>query len=297
VKALALPHLSPCLVVRFKTSLPKLSLKLSSSSSHSCSVGAGGRHRHAGELITSTDDTLAARVGDICHVLVFVLGTLPNLYLTTTAEDTNAHGGKKVVSSVGVEIDTAVENCGGILADSGGDESLATWVLLDEVSHIVDNTGNGNETPAILGLRDEVIPVNDGQLLKRNTPVKLRTLLVELLLELLNTSLLNLVLAELLEVRCEAELLPSPDAPLSGVVLPPLNSVAVVGGELVVEVVVSLAKGNESSDDMVTRRVAVVEGLVTEPVGQGVDAEGGLLDDEDAEDTAVDVAAEPVTPA
>ncbi len=48
-----------------------------------------------------------------------------------------------------------------------------------------------------------------------------------------------------------------------------------------VEVVVPLPEGDESSDDVVAGRVAVVEGLVTEPVSQRVDAEGGLLDKED----------------
>jgi hypothetical protein len=44
--------------------------------------------------------------------------------------------------------------------------------------------------------------------------------------------------------------------------------------------VVALAEGNKSGDDVVSRRVAVIEGLIAEPVGQAVDAEGGLLDEE-----------------
>jgi hypothetical protein len=36
--------------------------------------------------------------------------------------------------------------------------------------------------------------------------------------------------------------------------------------------------------------------LITEPVSKGVDAEGGLLDEEDAEDTSVDQSSHPVTP-
>jgi hypothetical protein len=76
----------------------------------------------------------------------------------------------------------------------------------------------------------------------------------------------------------------------------PFNSIAVVRGELVVEVVVSFAEGNESSNDVVTRRVAVIEWLVTEPVGQRVDTESSLLDEEDTQDTSVDETAPPVTP-
>jgi hypothetical protein len=37
--------------------------------------------------------------------------------------------------------------------------------------------------------------------------------------------------------------------------------------------------------------------LVTKPVGQGVDAESGLLNEEDSEDTSVDESTHPVTPA
>jgi hypothetical protein len=65
----------------------------------------------------------------------------------------------------------------------------------------------------------------------------------------------------------------------------------------VVEVVVTLTKGDESSDDVVTGRVAVVERLVTEPVGKRVDTEGGLLNEANTEDTSVDEATPPVTPA
>lgn len=47
---------------------------------------------------------------------------------------------------------------------------------------------------------------------------------------------------------------------------------------------------------MVTGRVSVVEGLVTEAVGKGVDAESGLLDEADSEDTGIDETVEPVAP-
>jgi len=59
---------------------------------------------------------------------------------------------------------------------------------------------------------------------------------------------------------------------------------------------VTLTKSDKSSNNVVTRRVAVVEWLVTEPVGQRVDAEGGLLDEEDSENASVDEAPHPVSP-
>lgn len=116
-------------------------------------------------------------------------------------------------------------------------------------------------------------------------------------MELLQAALLDLILLELLQVVREAELLPRPDHPLCGVVLVPLDGVTVIRGELVVEVVVALSERDKSRDDMIARRVSVVEGLVTEPVGQGVDAEGGLLHEENAQDAGVDEATPPISPA
>jgi hypothetical protein len=200
------------------------------------------------------------------------------------------------MGTVGVEVDTTVEHGSGILSDTALDESLATGVLSDEVGNIVDNTSDGDQTTAVLSLLNVVVPFDNRELVERYTPVELGALLVDLLLELLDTSLLDLIGSELLEVGGEAELAPQPDGPLGGVVLVPFDSVAVVGGKLVVEVVVTLTESDKSGDDVITGRVAVVEGLVTKPVGKRVDAEGGLLDEEDAEDTGVDEATHPVTP-
>lgn len=201
------------------------------------------------------------------------------------------------MGSVGVQINAAVEYGGSILTDGGRNERLTTWMVLDEVGDIVNDTGDRNESLAILRLLNEIIPVDNRKLFKRHTPVEPGALLVELLLLLLQPALLNLVLAESLEVGGQTELLPHPDAPLGGVVLVPLNGVAVIGGKLVMKVVVALTECNKSGEDMVARAVAVVKRLLTEPVGQGVDAESGLLDEEDTQNASIDVAAKPVTPA
>jgi len=160
----------------------------------------------------------------------------------------------------------------------------------------VDNTSNSDETTSVLGLLLVLVPVDDWELLKWDTPIEGASLLVELLLELLETTLLDLVLLELLQVVRKTKLLPDEDAPLGQVVLPPFNGVAVIGREFVVEVVVTLAKSDKGSDGVVTRRVSVVEWLVSEPMGQGVDTEGGLLNEEDTKDTGVDETTEPVSP-
>ena len=247
-------------------------------------------------MVASSDDLLASRVTDERDVLVFPLCPLPDLHFTATSENTNTHSGKKVVCSIGVIVDTAVEDGSSVLSDTRRDECLSTWVDLDEVGHVVNNTSNCNESTAVLGFRLVGIPVNDGELLERNTPVESLSLLVELLLQLLETTLLDFVLLELLEIVGESELLPDPDRPLRRVILMPFDSIAVVGREFVVKVVVTLSESDESGNDVVTRRVAVVEGLVTKPMGQGVDAESSLLDEEDTENPSVDESTLPVSP-
>ena len=160
----------------------------------------------------------------------------------------------------------------------------------------MDNARDGDETAPILGLVDVVIPFNDGELVQRDAPVEPGALLIELLLLLLYPAFLDFVLLELLQVEGEAHLLPAPDAPFGWIILVPFNGIAIIGRELMMEVMVAFAKGDESSDHMVTRAVAIVERLVTEPVRQGIDTERGLLDEEDAKNAGVDEAAAPVAP-
>lgn len=78
--------------------------------------------------------------------------------------------------------------------------------------------------------------------------------------------------------------------------LMPFNSITIITGKLVVEIVVSFAEGDKSSNDVIPRRVAVIKGLITKPMGQRVDAEGSLLNEEYTEDTGIDKPTDPVTP-
>ena len=63
------------------------------------------------------------------------------------------------------------------------------------------------------------------------------------------------------------------------------------------KVVVTFSECDQSRDDVITGRVAIVKWLVAKPVSERVDAESCLLDEENPEDSAVDEAAEPVAPA
>jgi hypothetical protein len=260
-------------------------------------VSTGNGLANAGDLVAGADNALARRVANGSNVLVLRLSTLPDLNLAAAAENTDSHGGEKVVGGVGVVVDTTVEDSSSVLANGSRDESLATGVVLDEVADIVDDTSDSDPGLALsLGLLNEFVPADDGEKLKGLAPVKSGALLVELLLGLLESALLDLVLGEGLEVVGKTHPLPEGDAPLGGVILPPLDRVTEIAGELVVEVVITLAKGNKGGDDVISRGVAVVERLVSEPVGQAVDTEGGLLDKADSENAGVDEATEEIAP-
>lgn len=263
----------------------------------SSGIGCSNRLRNFGDLLTGTNDALAVGVANIVDIGVLLLRALPDLNLATTTDNTDTHGRKQVVGSVGVEVHTTVEHGSGVLADTRVDHGPTTRVVLDKIGYIMDNTGNGNQATAILCLLNIVVPFHNRQLIKRNTPVELSTALVEFLLKLLKTALFDFVGTELLQVVGETELLAGPDEPLGRVVLVPFDGIAVVRRELVVEVVVSFAEGNESGNDVIARRVAVIEWLVTEPVGQRVDTEGSLLDEENTQDTSIHKTTPPVTPA
>lgn len=76
-------------------------------------------------------------------------------------------------------------------------------MVVHKAADVVDDARDGHECPAVValgGLGNKVLPVYHGELLERSAPIQRRTLLVELLLQLLETTLVDLVLAELLQV-------------------------------------------------------------------------------------------------
>lgn len=195
----------------------------------------------------------------------------------TTIKDTDTHHSEQVVSSVGVIVNTTKEGGSGVSTDSTLDEVGTTRVVLNERRTVVNETVDSNKR-AFLRFSLEIVPADDRKVVARLGPFKLVGLLLEKLQFHGVLTLLNLVVRETLQMRGETELRHGPDEPLSGVVLEPLDSVSEVLRELMVEVVVTLANGAKSSDDMVSRRVLVVEGLLTKPVGKRVDTESRLND-------------------
>jgi len=77
----------------------------------------------------------------------------------------------------------------------------------------------------------------------------------------------------------------------------PFNRIPVISRELVVEVMISLSKSNQSGQDVVSGRISVVERLVANPMREGINAERSLLYHEKAQDASVDQSTFPVSPA
>ena len=123
--------------------------------------GGGDGLCDLGHLVAGADDLLTLTVLVELHVLVLPLCSLPDLDFAATADDTDSHGGEEVVGGVGVHVDSTVEHGGGIFADAAVDHGLASRMLLDEVCDVVNHTGNGDETAAILCLVLEVVPFHD----------------------------------------------------------------------------------------------------------------------------------------
>mmetsp|Transcript_5118 Transcript_5118/g.16228 ORF Transcript_5118/g.16228 Transcript_5118/m.16228 type:complete len:387 (+) Transcript_5118:650-1810(+) len=102
------------------------------------------------------------------------------------------------------------------------------------------------------------------------------------------------------EVAGAADHLARADQPLGRVPVVPLDAVAVVLRELVVEVVVALTERQHGAEDAVVRRVLVGEvlrGAHEVRVRERVDEEGRVVDEDHLGERGVEVPAEPVAPA
>ena len=200
-------------------------------------------------------------------------------------------------------IHTSVEKRGSVFTNGTRNEGSTTGVLSNEALDIMYHAGNSDELRTVGTPRFEIVPVHDGQSGQRNTPVELRAPPVHRLLQLLHPPLFNLVVAECLEIvgqrgheQRDADLAQGEDEPLCRIVLVPDDGVAVVAGELVVEVVVAFAEGDEGGKDVVARRAAVVKRLLADPVRETVHAERGLLHKARAQNARVHQPSPPIPP-
>ena len=114
-----------------------------------------------GDLVAGADDLLTLTVFVELHVLVLPLCSLPDLDFAAAADDADAHCGEEVVRGVGVHVDASVEHGGGVFADAAADHGFPAWVFFDELGDVVDDSRDGDETAAVLGLVLEVVPFHD----------------------------------------------------------------------------------------------------------------------------------------
>lgn len=135
-------------------------------------------------------------------------------------------------------INTAKERRARVAPDELADKVLAARVLFEELGDVVDEARDEDERP-VLRLLLEGLPSDDGEVVRGGWPLEVVLRAAEALELHGELTLADFVIGEDLEMRSEADAAVGPDEPLSGVVLPPLDSVAVVHRELVVEVVVT----------------------------------------------------------
>lgn len=104
--------------------------------------------------------------------------------------------------SIGMLIYTTVEDTGSILPNSRRNQRLTTRVIFDKRCYVVNDTADNNKrlVAAPLGFRNKLIPIDNWQLIQRDSPIELCALLINLLLQLLKEALFDFILTELLQV-------------------------------------------------------------------------------------------------
>lgn len=113
-------------------------------------------------------------------------------------------------------------------------------------------------------------------MVRAGRPIETHRLLVEPLEFHCELTFFDFVLREDLEVRSKADKLHGCDKPLGGIILIPLDGIAIVHGELVMEVMVTLSEGDKRGENVIARSMLIVEGSLTKVVSERVDAEGRL---------------------
>lgn len=175
----------------------------------------------------------------------------------------------------------AVEAARRVSSNGTFNQADASRVLVDEMGQVVDKTINDDEALAKLAAFLELVHGDLRELTDWAGIHDLALELIKLLLFHQQLSFGDLVGRELTQVVSETEHRQAANKPFGRIVVEPANTVAVVVGVLVMEVVVTLSEGEESGDDVIAWGALVVVGVLAEVVGNRVDAEGGVVDKAD----------------
>ena len=114
-------------------------------------------------------------------------------------------------------------------------------------------------------------------MVRTSRPIETHRRFVELLEFHCELTFLDFVLREDLEVRSKADELHGCDEPLGGVILIPLDSIAIVHWELVMEVMVTLSEGDKRGENVIAGSMLIVEGSLSKPMSERVDTKGRLI--------------------
>lgn len=119
-------------------------------------------------------------------------------------------------------------------------------------------------------------PTNNRQTFCLQRPAQAVLNLLELLQLHGQPSFDDFIARKPLQVVCQTHSGTAGNEPLGWIVLVPKERIAVVHRKLMVEIVVSLAHGEDSRDDVIARSQDVVVGCVSQPVRNGVDTKRTL---------------------
>jgi len=209
---------------------------------------------------------------------------------------TNSELVENVAGRVGVVVHPSVEGYCSFLSNISFDVFRTTRMLNGKFGDIMDSTVDDHELISLLHNLIEYFASDDWQLICGDSPVQSLLLLVQHLLLHLNLPLLDNVVIKNFEVVRLADIVKRLNDPFGGVILVKLDGVSVVIGELVVEVVVTLAKSQQGCDDTVAGGVFISKRSKTPEVSQGVHHEGVVVDEELAEHGSVVEASPEIAP-
>lgn len=199
------------------------------------------------------------------------------------------------VCTVRVIVDSSKECGGGIGTDSALDEVTSSRVIDNERSDIVNESSDDHELTSGAGIL-ELIPGDDGKIVAGLGPFNLASRSSDSLQLHGDLTTLDGCIREGLELTSETEFVGSPNEPLGGIVLESLDRVTVILRELVVEVVVTFSDGDKGGEPVVLRGVLVVEGSLSEPVSERVDAEGRVVNEEKTSGSREEEPSSPISP-
>jgi hypothetical protein len=99
-----------------------------------------------------------------------------------------------------------------------------------------------------------------------------------------------------LQMRRQANFGAKRDEPFGGIILIPSNGIPIVRRELVMKVVIAFPERDEGGDQMVPRRMPIVERRLSEPMRERVEREDAMMHQAHAHRSRVDVPASPIAP-